>query len=201
MSEEVKEEWRDVVGFEGKYLVSSLGRIKKADGTMLKLTPNKKGYLTCMLRHSIGERRQKCVMISRIVAEAFLDDWDPSLQVDHICIEDVADNRVSNLRMRSGVNNGSRHSKVGKTSKYHGVSYVRGRNYWTAEIHQGGRRIWSLWIKASYDDHDVERRVTIARNDYIAEHELLHEPNELSDLEDESDSDTVSFRTLARGSS
>jgi len=49
----VEEEWRPIVGYEGLYEVSDLGRIKSfaqcKDGRIMKPSPNKDGYLNVNL--------------------------------------------------------------------------------------------------------------------------------------------------------
>lgn len=70
------EEWRPVVGYEGWYDVSDLGRIRRVKaapgatvGAILKIQPNRNGYAT--VRLSQGPRR-KHARIHQLVARAFL---------------------------------------------------------------------------------------------------------------------------------
>jgi len=102
-----KEEWRQVVGYEGLYMVSNLGRFKSLDkiisgmygdkllkGRMLGLFEKSDGYISVGVRkNSISKR----VTIHRLVAMAFLD-FDPTKQVNHIN-GIKSDNRASNLEM------------------------------------------------------------------------------------------------------
>lgn len=63
------EEWRDIVGYEGAYIVSSIGRVQRVDtNTILKPYKCKDGYL-----HAVLYRRNKRAnkRISRLVCEAF----------------------------------------------------------------------------------------------------------------------------------
>ena len=99
--------WKDVVGFEGKYEVSNLGRVKslsrlrKSKGgceAPIKekiLTPkqNKYGYLAVHLRDSDVN---KYPFIHRLVAEAFIINYENKNTVNHIDA-DKTNNCVTNL--------------------------------------------------------------------------------------------------------
>ena len=91
------EEWRDVVGFEGAYQVSNLGRVRSLDrdipyvnngtptilhtkGRVLKLHPDKYGYPRVGLR--CGEKN-KLAGVHRLVAQAFLPNPDNLPCVNH----------------------------------------------------------------------------------------------------------------------
>lgn len=88
--------WKSVAGYEGKYSVSSLGRIKSfmivEEGRILK--PFKRNeYLFIIL---CDGKTKKSAAIHRLVAKAFLDSIQGKEQVNHKnCIRH--DNRLENL--------------------------------------------------------------------------------------------------------
>jgi hypothetical protein len=92
----VVERWAPV-GFPGfgHYHASSLGRVRNRYGRILSPYRKKNGYLGL---HLWTENKKKACRVNRIVASAFLDDWDPELTVDHINHQ-RDDNTVENLRM------------------------------------------------------------------------------------------------------
>lgn len=82
----VKEEWRPVVGYEGHYLVSSLGRVKsdparkRLPNRLMSPQFNRKGYLhVCLNRNG----RQKTWVIHLLVMKAFVGPRPPGLQINH----------------------------------------------------------------------------------------------------------------------
>lgn len=89
-------EWRDVIGYEGLYQVSEDGDILstvRKKHIILKPKLDKYGYLTINLYKNGIRKTHK---IHRIVAAAFLEDYDESLCVNHIN-EIKTDNHYSNL--------------------------------------------------------------------------------------------------------
>lgn len=101
------EEWRDVVGYEGSYMVSSLGRICTLKETFFQNHPLQKkqimnqtlcksvGYLRVSLYDKNGKR--KYVSVHRIVAISFIPNEQNKPYIDHIN-GNRTDNRVCNLR-------------------------------------------------------------------------------------------------------
>ena len=100
-----KEIWKPVVGFEGLYEVSNLGRVKgvsrkskrgnhwiSVKETILK-TGTSMGYPFVNLRRS---GRVKSVKVHRLVAEAFIPNPENKKEIDHKNTTKT-DNRVSNL--------------------------------------------------------------------------------------------------------
>ncbi len=97
MNLKVEEEWRPVVGFEGLYCVSSLGRVKNRKGLILAITKDKKGYDQYNLLFC---GKQKNYPIHRIVAKAFIPNPDNLPTVNHKNL-DRLDNRADNLEWMS----------------------------------------------------------------------------------------------------
>ncbi len=120
----MEEEWRDIVGYEGLYQVSNIGRIKslnyKRTGKeeILKLIPHNNGYKQVMLSKN---GNKKTYYIHRLVAEAFIPNPLGLPEVNHIIddFEHRSDNRVENLEWctRDYNNNYGNHNK--KLSENH----------------------------------------------------------------------------------
>ena len=102
------EEWRDVVGYEGLYMVSSFGRIASLTkevsnryGTRIIpckiLSPcvSTQGY--CKVILCLNANSRKHVKVHRLVAEAFIPNNENKPQIDHID-RNKQNNNVSNLR-------------------------------------------------------------------------------------------------------
>jgi len=99
----VNETWKDVVGLENLYKVSSHGRVwSKRRNQELKLqrVPNKKYYRAHFFVDGVYQRKQ----IGRVVYEAFLGEIPAGKQIDHID-GDQTNNHYSNLRAVNGVEN------------------------------------------------------------------------------------------------
>jgi hypothetical protein len=96
--------WKDVIGYEGIYQVSNLGRIKRISKNhlcnlryqgeyYLKPLDNGKGYLRMKLSNNGSSKR---VMLHRIIAEAFINNPENKKVINHIN-GNKKDNRIENL--------------------------------------------------------------------------------------------------------
>lgn len=95
--------WKDIEGFEGKYQVSNLGRVKSLTrkvwnytkpGRILKPSMKENGYLRVGL--SNGDKSEKHAHVHRLVATAFIPNPCNFPEVNHKNLN-KADNRAENL--------------------------------------------------------------------------------------------------------
>lgn len=98
--------WKDVVGYEGLYQVSNLGRVKsfhRKEPCILKPMMNHKGYLRVEL-HNAGFAEMRSV--HNLVKCAFdpLRDYGVNLQINHKD-GDKTNNRIDNLEWCTGSQN------------------------------------------------------------------------------------------------
>lgn len=82
---------------------------------------------------------RKLFLVHRLIAEAFLNDWDCDLQIDHIN-GDSSFNSRHNLRMVTNQGNqlAFKRKKIGTSSIYRGVCWENDRNKWKMQIHKDG---------------------------------------------------------------
>lgn len=103
-----KEEWRPVVGYEGRYEVSNLGRVRSVERIIEAVGTygGKRIVRSCILKPQYGKEPYGRVAlgsgnekrrIHRLVAQAFIPNPENKRCVDHIN-GDKHDNRASNLR-------------------------------------------------------------------------------------------------------
>jgi len=76
------EVWKDVVGYEGLYIVSNFGNVLGIKSNVtLKPSLNHKGYEQVVLSK---QGKQKTVRVHRLVAQAFIPNLENKPQVNHI---------------------------------------------------------------------------------------------------------------------
>lgn len=92
------EKWKDIKGYEGRYTVSDLGRVKsfvveKNSGRLLSAGKDQNGYMRVSLSNG---KKSKTHKVHRLVLMAFIDNAENKPQVNHINgVKD--DNKLSNL--------------------------------------------------------------------------------------------------------
>lgn len=132
------EEWREVPGTDGRYWVSSTGRLRRDYRTHSRLFSGcrtKHGYVTC----SINSRH---VFRHVLVARAFYGEPEPGQEVRHLN-GTPGDDRVENLRWGTRSENAQdtlkhgRHNMASKTRCKHGHEFTEANTF----IDNLGRRI------------------------------------------------------------
>lgn len=107
----MKEEWRDITGFEGLYQVSNLGRVRSLpktgsgghNGIILSQNKDKDGYL---LVHLYINRKRISCKVHRLVAKAFIPNPNNLAQINHK--DEIKDNNCfTNLEWCSSSYNNS----------------------------------------------------------------------------------------------
>ena len=100
MSEQIKEEWKPIAGFEGFYEVSNFGRVKslnyqgtKGESVILKQTLKSNGYFQIGL---YIKQNRKYFNVHRLVAMAFIPNPNNYPQINHKD-EIKTNNSVDNL--------------------------------------------------------------------------------------------------------
>lgn len=154
---ENKEEiWKDVVGYEGVYMISNFGRVKSLSRRIrflqrdskeeLYRTSNTKiltsksdnnGYKLVILRNGI---KPKTIRVHTLVAQSFLkhENNNRKLVIDHID-NDRTNNHINNIQIITQRLNCSK-DKKNKSSKYTGVHFCKTSNKWCAMIRFNGAR-------------------------------------------------------------
>lgn len=121
---------KDVIGFEDKYTISSDGvlfskRLKRPVSTK----DNGHGYIQVRMHRG----REFMRYAHRMVAEHFLETWNPKLDVDHID-GNKSNNNCSNLRMTTRAENMRGTQKVRGKEKYRGVHRNKRDDVYLAQI-------------------------------------------------------------------
>lgn len=125
-----KEVWRDVVGYEGLYQVSNLGRVKSLDRLIngrcsghktkfeeriLKTFTNKKGYYRVGL---VKNRKQIKYFVHRLVAIAFIPNPENKPYINHKD-ETPYNNNVNNLEWVTPKENSNYGTLIERSAKSH----------------------------------------------------------------------------------
>lgn len=114
----MKEIWKDIPGYKGKYQVSNLGQVKSivwkgvVKDTIFTPWKNHCGYMMVSLRDGV---RKKSFSVHRLVWEAFNGQIPDGIQVNHID-EDKTNNALENLNLlspKANCNWGTRNKRIG----------------------------------------------------------------------------------------
>ena len=85
------EQWKEIKNYEGLYMVSNLGRIKRGN-KILSPNNNQRYIRICLCKDGV----KKSFSVHRLVAQAFINNPNNYTEVNHIN-ENKHDNRACNL--------------------------------------------------------------------------------------------------------
>lgn len=123
------EEWRDIAEFPG-YQVSDLGRVRNADGLIMKPSQNRDGYKQIVLSNK-GYRATR--LISRLVAVAFIPNPNKESEADHINSIRI-DNRACNIQWLSKSKNCLKRKDKPNKSGYKNIKFRDTKSPWSVSI-------------------------------------------------------------------
>jgi len=136
------EEWRDVIGYKGIYMISDLGRFKSFQLNTIKIIKGWRdtyGYRTITLREN---KVLKPRTIHRIVAESFLNhkpNGTNEIVVDHKN-HIKTDDRLENIQLVTNRINSSK-DRYNGSSNFIGVTYNKKSKKWRSQITINKKRI------------------------------------------------------------
>ena len=163
--------WKWIEGYEGLYQISNRGEVKSFKGVnprILKPGVNSGGYPCVDLRK---DKKRINKRIHRLVAEAFLGDWDESKQVDHID-RDPLNNHIDNLRIASNSQNQRNGiSYKRSSSKYKNVSWHKQSSKWQVRIRVDGKK---KHIGLFINEEEAGRAADKAARDFLSEEDLKY---------------------------
>ena len=126
------EVWKDIEGYEGKYQVSNMGRVKSLNykgcigkERILKQVFNDYGYLKVCLSKD-GKTKQ--IKVHRLVAQTFIENIENKPYIDHINTIRT-DNRVENLRFVTRIENMNNELTKEKLRAYTGRNTSRYKGF------------------------------------------------------------------------
>lgn len=139
------ERWKNVVGYEGYYIVSDTGRVRSLDrvirrsdgvvqtrrGKEKKQHKDKDGYMKVKLSK---DGIDKLLHVHKLVATAFLENADSGLEVNHIDF-DRTNNRASNLEWVSHSENIAHTLLHGRHVSQRDLSGVNNPNFGNRVLH------------------------------------------------------------------
>lgn len=155
------ERWRPIKGFEGRYSVSSKGRIRNdRRGSILSPRENEEGYSRAAL---FKEGKYFHRLTHRLVAEAFISNPEGHPIVLH-GINGVSDNSVENLKwgtpeenQRDRVRDGT-DTRTNKTHCVNGHRYTEETTYWNPKTGSRSCKICRAEHTARYDKIRTDRK-------------------------------------------
>ena len=110
------EVWKDVVGTNGKYMISNKGNVwSNKSNKFLKQQNNGYGYLRVEIYYSGGKRKK--VLVHKLVAEHFIPIDNDKTYINHID-EDKSNNSALNLErctFEYNINHGTRNKRMVET--------------------------------------------------------------------------------------
>lgn len=145
---------KDIVGYEGRYLVSDLGSVFRNDGTEIGQWMNDQGYMLVRLSNP-----RKTMRVHRLVAEAFVENPRNLPFVNHIdCVRN--NNRYENLEWCTQWQNIKHSESLGRMQR----DYWKGKRSPNAKISdETVRKIRDAYAAGGVSWQDIAEQFGISK--------------------------------------
>ena len=164
MNLEENEIAKPIIGYEGKYMITSLGRVWSIVKQQFLLNQIRNTYFIVHLK---VKGIQKDFYIHRLIAIHFIENPKPNEynMIDHIN-HHRTDNRISNLRWcNSSQNNSNKQKRKNTTSKFKGIWFDKSDNKYQSYININK-------VRKFLGRHKTEEEAANAYNQYIIDNKL-----------------------------
>ena len=143
-----EELWKDIPDYEGRYMISTFGRIKglyHGVWSIKSVRPDSKGYLRVRFK---ANHKTVEINVHRLMGIVYLDSEGKGLCVNHKDL-DKLNNRLDNLELVSQRENACHASKMRaiSSSKYIGVVWSKQMKMWKTSIRLKGKSVFLGYYK------------------------------------------------------
>lgn len=119
----MQEIWKDVKGYEGRYLISNFGNVQSVkSGKLLKVHTSHKGYVIVLLYKN---QKSHTNQLHRLIAQAFIPNPNNLPQINHID-GNKQNNDISNLEWCDQHHNIKEAYRLGLMPRIREGSFVKG---------------------------------------------------------------------------
>ena len=167
MSNYNTEIWKDIIGYEGLYQISSFGNIKSFDravlgkggkprnikGQDIKKRLNK-GYLVVGLNK---DGINKLKLVSRLVAIHFIENKDNKPEVNHID-EDKQNNKIDNLEWvtpKENSNHGTRNKRISEYQKNNPLIVSSWKKRGGQRVSSDNKKLWKSVLQIDKNTNEI----------------------------------------------
>jgi hypothetical protein len=167
--------WKDVIGYEGYYQISNLGKVKKLrrevlnkKGTLIRIDPERlnKTHLNKLRgNYYVTDLRvrgqRKTFQIHRLIAIAFIPNPENKRYVNHID-HNPMNNSLDNLEWVNQMENTCHAQKrLNRSSKYIGVGWDKYAGKWKCQIYFNKKSIHIGSFTSEEDAYEARKKFEV----------------------------------------
>lgn len=145
--------WKDIIGYEGLYQVSNLGRVKNPF-KILKSAIDRYGYEKVSLTKN---KISKSFKVHRLVAINFIpnpENKDSVNHIDHNKLNNLPEN-LEWVNHRENMNHHFLNNNKNQASKYVGITWHKHEKKWYARVKSNGKYIFKKTFKSEEEAYEA----------------------------------------------